>query len=142
MTVVSSSVLPLRWDTALDRSGTLAVVTVRGELDRLTAPLLFDHLLWLAASHRGAVDLDLSAVAFIDLGGHDVLRRVGHHYQGRGVPISASDPSPPVRRLLDVVGWPIPRRPDTRARWHRTTCRRHHGGPGATMLSWGPDLRP
>ena len=57
--------------------------------------------------------MDLSSVAVIDVGGHEVLRRVGHHFVRRAVPISLGDPSPPVERLLDLLGWPIPRQTAT-----------------------------
>ena len=124
MTIASSSALPLRWTTTVDPAGTRAVVTVVGEFDRLTAPLLHDHLLWLAATHPDAVALDLSCVAFIDVGGHEVLCRVGRHFLDRAVPISLVAPSPPVQRLLDLLGWPIRPQAVTTARPHRANCRR------------------
>ena len=124
MTIVSSSALPLRWKTQVDPRAARAVVTVVGELDRLTAPMLHDHLLWVAATQPGAVALDLSSVTFVDVGGHEVLRRVGRHFLDRDVPISLSGTSPPVQRLLDVLGWPIPRPVATAVRPHRTNCRR------------------
>ncbi len=130
MTIASSSALPLRWTTTVDPAGTRAAVTVVGEFDRLTAPLLHDHLLWLAATRPGAVALDLSCVVFIDLGGHEVLRRVGRHFMDRAVPISLVDPSPPVQRLLDLLGWPILRQAASSARPARANCRRrsHRSG--------------
>ena len=65
-----------------------AVSTLMVGAGGVTAPLLHDHLLWLAATRAGAVALDLSCVVFIDLGGHDVLRRVGRHFLDRAVPSS------------------------------------------------------
>lgn len=127
MTIASSPAFPLRWNTTFDRSGAVAVVAVGGELDRLTAPLLHDHLSWLAAAHRGAVELDLTAIAFIDVGGHAVLGQVGRRYQDRGVPIFVGDSSAPVQRLLDLLGWPIPRAVPPRARPHRARCDRRRG---------------
>ena len=94
MTIVSSSALPLRWKTQVDPRAARAVVTVVGELDRLTAPMLHDHLLWVAATQPGAVALDLSSVTFVDVGGHEVLRRVGRHFLDRDVPISLSGTRP------------------------------------------------
>jgi anti-anti-sigma factor len=133
MALASSSALPLRWNTSVDGSR-VAAVAVAGDLDRVTAPLLHDHLLWLAATHPPAVELDLSSIVFIDVGGHDVLRRVADHYRFRAVPIGLRDPSPPVERLLGLLGWPIPRRIATTPR-PEGTCRRRSGEWQAGRMS-------
>lgn len=107
MTVVSLSALPLRWETAFDQPAAHAVVRVRGELDRTTSPLLRDHLRWLAATEHSPVEIDLSRVSFMDVGGHELLRDVRRWFDEAGSSIRLRDPSPAVRRVLDLLDWPI-----------------------------------
>jgi len=105
--VVSLSTLLLRWETELDRPEGGAEVTVRGELDRVTVPLLHDHLCWLAATHRSPVELDLSRVEFMDVGGYEFLRFVKLLFDDGGLEIFVSRASPAVHRVADLLGWPI-----------------------------------
>lgn len=74
-------------------------LTVKGELDALTAPRLrhaVSDQLW-----RGrAVELDLSAVEFIDAAGLRLLESLRESARD----ISISECSPAIRRLLSVLG--------------------------------------
>lgn len=109
MTVVSMSALPLRWETTFDQPAAQAVVRVRGELDRTTSPLLRDHLRWLAATEHTPVEIDLARVDFMDVGGHELLRDVRRWFDEAGLSVRVGNPSPAVRRVLDLLDWPIDR---------------------------------
>ena len=84
------------------------VVEVRGDLDLATAPLLNQHLKPytttqnVTGQHRRRIVFLLSDVAFIDTSGLQAL--LGATDSHGLHTISVREPSPRVRRLLELVG--------------------------------------
>ncbi|MDQ3501035.1 MAG: STAS domain-containing protein [Acidimicrobiia bacterium] len=75
------------------------VVTLSGELDIATAPSLRDQL--LPFKYRATrVVYELGHITFLDLGG---LRALLSLFDGDIGGVSISEPSRPVRRLLEIV---------------------------------------
>jgi anti-anti-sigma factor len=107
MSVVSLSTLPLRWETEFDRPTGGAHVTARGELDRVTVPILRDQVSWLAATKRTPVVMDLSPITFMDVGGYEFLREAQVLFSDGGLRVFVDKASPAVHRVLDLLGWPI-----------------------------------
>ena len=97
---------PLRWETRFVEPEAPAVVEVTGELDRVSAPLLDDHLLWLEGVGCDPVVLDLAGVEFMDVGGYDLLVEAGRRGVQSGRDVIVQNPSRVVRRLLEIAGWP------------------------------------
>ena len=85
---------------SVDRVSNGAFV-VAGELDRSTTAR-FDSAVADAARAGDAVVLDLSRVTFIDSSGLRSLIRLGQTLQGIGLVLH--DPSPKVRRVLEIRG--------------------------------------
>jgi anti-anti-sigma factor len=85
--------------------GEQALVTVSGELDLLAAAKLARPLRELIVERRPAIiDLDLSAVQFMDSTGIQVLVSALADARAAGIPLRVSDASPPVRRVLGMTG--------------------------------------
>jgi len=77
----------------------ILVVTLSGELDIATAPSLRDQL--LPFKYRATrVVYELGNITFLDLGG---LRALLSMFDGDIGGVSISEPSRPVRRLLEIV---------------------------------------
>jgi anti-anti-sigma factor len=76
------------------------VVTVAGEVDIDTAPLLEDHLLRLT----GPIRLDMRTVTFMDSSGVRALVRMHDHCERDGRSLSVQACSPQVEQLLHSLG--------------------------------------
>lgn len=87
-----------------DRS---TVVSVRGEVDVATAPIVRGALTEVEARRRGlgtpSVVVDLSGVTFIDACGLGVLVGAARSARGAGHALALRDPSPQVLRLLEMT---------------------------------------
>ncbi len=79
-------------------------ISVRGELDMATVPVLAQVMARLLDLNPGGDIIDLSGVTFIDAAGLGCL--VGHAAQvaALGAKISVVGVSPRVRRVFDIVG--------------------------------------
>ncbi|MCW2878309.1 MAG: hypothetical protein JWQ95_2409, partial [Sphaerisporangium sp.] len=88
----------LRITPLLDRQGLRTV----GELDCATLPALTRALASMPSN--GNICLDLSGLAFIDVGGLRALVTTATGLQGDHV-LTLRSASPQVRRLLDLTGW-------------------------------------
>ncbi len=87
----------------VDWQGACATVTVRGELDLATAPLLSACLTGVVAQQPRRLTVDLASLAFIDCAGlAPIVRARGVLPPGR--PFILSSPAPPVRLLLRLTG--------------------------------------
>ena len=79
-------------------------VSLVGEIDAASAPVLQQRLLEVIGSSAGAVALDMSGVSFVDSTGLRLLitvhRRLDEHH--RAFVLSAI--SPQTRRVLDLAG--------------------------------------
>ena len=87
----------------VDWNGACATVTVRGELDLATAPLLSACLTGVLAQRPRQLTVDLASLAFIDCAGLAPIvaaRRV----LPPGRPLILSSPTPAARFLLRLTG--------------------------------------
>jgi anti-sigma B factor antagonist len=78
------------FEIARSRSGATVTVTLRGELDIATAPLLWESLTEVAVGAAETVLLDLSQLTFIDSSGLHALA-AAYDALGERLRISASD---------------------------------------------------
>jgi anti-anti-sigma factor len=101
-----SPAFPLSWSSEVFERTSTAVVSVRGELDRITAPALRDHVEWLLAGDCRRLVLDAGAVTFADAGAFELLRDLGTRGRADGCAIVVTSPGEPLRRLLVVLGTP------------------------------------
>ena len=88
--------------TEFDRSNHQLTVYIDGELDQNTAPLLTDEIFGQVRADDESVRLDLSHVSFCGSAGIALLLRVQAHAADMGVRFTIYDPSPAVRRVLEV----------------------------------------
>jgi anti-anti-sigma factor len=86
-------------------AGTIAVLRVAGEIDRLTIPVV-DAALGEAMDRRPAdLVVDLSAVRFCCVRGFSLLATAARAAQERGIGWGVSGMTPHLRRVADMV-WP------------------------------------
>lgn len=81
-----------------------AVVTVSGELDLSTAPGLYEALAEAVDRHPHELTVDLAELAFIDSSGLTLLVRTSNRLRQHDGTLSLASPTPPVRRVLEIVG--------------------------------------
>ena len=86
------------FDVDVSRDGTFDVVTVRGEIDLVTAPLLKDAFAGLGSR----IIVDLRAVGFMDSSGLAVLLHQKDEMDGGELRIVADGPA--VLRLFELSG--------------------------------------
>lgn len=86
------------------RVGTTAIVTVRGELDIATAPLLRVVLDGIYPSRPRRVEVDLSGVTFLDMAALGTLVAARRRLASRRAALVVRQPSPPVARVLSLSG--------------------------------------
>ena len=79
------------------------VISVQGELDLLTAPVLEDSLLAVPGDAAGAVVVDLSRCSFIDLRGLRVLLAARERLECSRQPLALVAGNPNVLRILTVT---------------------------------------
>jgi anti-anti-sigma factor len=77
---------------------------VAGEVDLGTLPI-FDLALELLAGCSSDVVIDLSAVTFLDIGGARALAQATEQVRAAGRRLWMRDPSPQVRRMIELLGW-------------------------------------
>ncbi|MBM3685205.1 MAG: STAS domain-containing protein [Actinobacteria bacterium] len=90
----------VRCDTASEPT----LVSVHGELDAHTSREVLARVTERLAEAEGCVDLDLSAVTFLDSGGLRALALLAALGSGRRGGLRLVDPSAPVRRVLALTG--------------------------------------
>ena len=78
-------------------------VVVRGELDLATAPLLRSVLDLACTDRAGRVDLNLSAVTFLDAYALSTVIAAHRRLSARGAVLLLRDPSPIVRRVIELT---------------------------------------
>jgi len=86
------------FDISVSHQGAMAIVTVRGEIDLVTAPLLQEAFEGLGSR----VTVDLREVSFMDSSGLAVLIKQKERMNGDELRIVAD--SRPVLRLFEVSG--------------------------------------
>jgi anti-sigma B factor antagonist len=91
-------------DISIDH-GPITTITLTGDLDPATAPLLDDALGTLVADDAvGRVVLDLSGLSFLDSSGLRVFVTAREALVSRGADLALRQPSANVSRLLDITG--------------------------------------
>ena len=76
-------------------------LVVVGEIDAHTAPMLSEAI---TADERPDLELDMTAIEFIDSSGLRVLILAHQNLEGRGGILQITNPSPPVKRLFEISG--------------------------------------
>lgn len=94
--------LQVHWDVPPE--GHTADVTLEGDLDNLSVPVFREALDALYAHQCFEVRLDLKALAFTDSSGLGAMVGAWRRCQREGGTLSVSNPSPSVRRLMDMTG--------------------------------------
>lgn len=89
-------------DEAVD--DTTHVVSLRGEVDALTAPRLASRLFGLADEGKRAVVVDLSEVTFMDSTGIGVLLNALHHFELRHGQLVLVCPTERILRTFQIAG--------------------------------------
>ena len=90
--------------TQLDRNGRPATLVVTGELDVASGPAL-EHAVARVLDGQGEdFRLNLSALTFVDSTGARSLVRVHHRLESIGRRLVLVSPTPPVRRVLELLG--------------------------------------
>ena len=80
------------------------VITLRGEADVFTRPVLVAALVAAVADHDGPVFVDLAHTDFIDAGGVRVLARAARHLENRGRTLTLRSPSRTAARVIEAFG--------------------------------------
>ncbi|MEK9521034.1 STAS domain-containing protein [Streptomyces sp. NPDC087908] len=90
-------------DVTIRDAGT-AVLSLGGELDMETAPLLEGSLGDQLRDGRAHIVLDLTGLDFMDSSGLNVLIRAVHKARGAGGDVYLAAPTSAVRRILEITG--------------------------------------
>ena len=81
-----------------------AVLAVNGELDMSTAPELSRSLAGVLDQHPQRVTLEIGGLDFIDSTGLTLLVRTSKELKAHDGALQLAHPTPPVRRVLEIVG--------------------------------------
>lgn len=79
-------------------------ITVSGELDIASAPVLADAMAELLARDPGDSTVDISAVSFIDAGGLGCLVGFDNRLSATGASLTVAGAAPGQRRIFGLVG--------------------------------------
>ena len=90
--------------TQIIDTGDCLRVNLAGEIDAETGMLLRDAVARLDAPRHQSIELDLSAVTFVDSSGIGALVQAHRVADDAGARIVLVDPSHPVVRVLALVG--------------------------------------
>ena len=89
--------------SSVSADGTAAVVTLRGEADLFTLPVVVDVLARVVADHDGPVIVDLAQVEFIDSGTMHALERASQFLVDHGRTLTLRSPSKAALRILVLL---------------------------------------
>lgn len=92
------------FQVTVSTEGTSSVVAFRGEADLATLPAVVGALTGVISDHDGAVIIDLSDTAFIDLGTLRVFDRASKFLADRQRTLTIRHASRMAVRLLDFLG--------------------------------------
>lgn len=92
------------FELAIAGDGAETIVAVRGELDAYTAGRLDDELRHLVDTGHLSIVLDLRETEFIDSTGLRVLVQYFKQLRGNGGAFAVSEPTKPIRKVLDIAG--------------------------------------
>jgi anti-sigma B factor antagonist len=80
------------------------LVSLFGELDTASAPVLRDCLVQLVDQGATQLEVDVSELAFIDSTGLSVVMEQWHRLQELGGSLVLVSPSPAILKMLDITG--------------------------------------
>jgi anti-anti-sigma factor len=89
---------------AVSTDGIATVVTLRGEADCFTLPVVVDVLTRVIADYQGPVIVDLSPTEFVDGGTVRALGRAGRYLNDRGRTLTLRSPSAMAVRIVSLLG--------------------------------------
>jgi len=89
---------------SVSADGMPTVVTLRGEADLFTLPVVVDVLVRVIADHDGPVIVDLADTEFIDTGTVRALARAWQFLNDRGRTLTLRSPSRVAVRVLGLLG--------------------------------------
>lgn len=89
---------------SVSTEGAATVVTLRGEADLFTLPIVVDVLARAIADHDGPVIVDLALTEFIDSGTVRTLARAWTFLDDRGRKLTVRSPSTMAVRMLELFG--------------------------------------
>jgi anti-sigma B factor antagonist len=88
-----------------DRAGESVVVTLAGEFDVVSTFWLEPRLERLTRdADARALVVDMSGITFMDSSALGLLLAIQHRLQGEGMQLLVANPSPGVRRILELTG--------------------------------------
>ena len=88
----------------VERSRDQLVLSISGELDLATAPLLQEHLLEAAQTDLSEVVVDLEHATYIDSSGLGVLVSAHNRLMARGGSLVICSPTPRSMKLFEIAG--------------------------------------
>lgn len=88
----------------VDESGDEVILSLDGELDPHTAPMLAREVERLIGQGSTSVVLELSRLRFIDSSGLRVVISAHRELAEQGGQLSLRSPSPTAKRLLEITG--------------------------------------
>ena len=91
-------------DTRVDQYAGEVVVTMLGEVDMASGPLLWRCLAEAIPDAARRLVIDLSGTTFIDSTGLAVFIRAREHLRHRGVELILRNPRSSARKLLSITG--------------------------------------
>ena len=90
---------------SVSADGTATVVTLRGEADLFTLPVVADVLARVIADSDGPVIVDLADTEFIDSGTVRALARAGQSLNDRGRTLTLRSPSSMAVQVVQLLGF-------------------------------------
>jgi anti-sigma B factor antagonist len=100
--VMSASALP-PFEVACAHSDRQARLTLRGELDMSSAPMLAQHLESVGQHHPDEIVLDLAALSFMDVSGLRTILDAARRTRRDGGSLVIINPMPHIVRLLELT---------------------------------------
>jgi len=94
----------MAFDCTVERQGDTVVVTPEGDVDLETATYLREVLRRVVADkHDGRIDVNMSAVTFLDSSGIGMLVAARRAAEVKGIVLKLREPGPMVRMVLEVA---------------------------------------
>ena len=93
-----------RFALTAERTGSVAVLALRGEVDVYAAPLLRTRLQELVVGDSETVAVDLSGASFLDSSGVGVLIGARKRLAANGRRLILRSPSPEARSVIAILG--------------------------------------
>jgi anti-sigma B factor antagonist len=101
---VAEQELKVTVDFGSEKAGTGPVLTVSGEIDIQTSPVLEEQLQVVLDRGLSSTVVDLSGVTFLDSTGLSVLISGLRRCQAAGGELRLTGPRPNVRKVLEITG--------------------------------------